>query len=233
MKKPRILLAEDDPSLGRLLRDFLEVKGHEVFLARDGEEAIQAYKMGPWDCCILDVMMPKHDGFSIGKMIRKDAPQLPLMYLTARNMLDDKKEGFGLGADDYLTKPFNMDELLLRIGALLRRSVQETASKKEADPQQYRLGTYHFDYPSRELSIGGKVQRLTSREAELLRLLAIHQNEILKRDSALRQIWGDDSYFNARSMDVFITKLRKYLSQDPMIEIMNVHGLGYKMIVRG
>lgn len=233
MNTPRILLAEDDPNLGRILREYLEVKGFAPALHTDGAAALSAFELGSWELCILDVMLPKQDGFSVARAIRRHDQQVPILFLTARGSLDDKYEGFSIGGDDYLTKPFSMEELLLRIRALLRRSAG-VATVAEPQGNHFMVGAYAFDYPTRELLLDGQlVQRLTSREAELLRLLCQQQGEVLRRETALRLIWGDDSYFNARSMDVFITKLRKYLKADPRIELMNVHGMGFKLIVRG
>lgn len=230
MNPARILLAEDDLNLGNILKEYLEVKGFTPSLFRDGNSALAAFQVGDWEMCILDVMLPKQDGFSIAREIRRHDQQVPILFLTARNQMDDKHEGFSIGGDDYLTKPFNMDELLLRIRALLRRT--RPSDPTPATTQTFQLGHYHFDFPTRELRYQDQIQRLTSREADLLRLLCQQQGEVLKRETALRLIWGDDSYFNARSMDVFITKLRKYLRHDPRIELMNVHGLGYKLITR-
>jgi DNA-binding response OmpR family regulator len=233
MKQARILLAEDDPNLGRILREYLEVKGFDAALHTDGAAALAAFELGTWDLCILDVMLPKQDGFAVARAIRRHDQQVPILFLTARGSLDDKYEGFSIGGDDYLTKPFSMEELLLRIRALLRRAVAANGPTSDTPSSRFTLGAYVFDYPTRELLHDGQVQRLTSREAELLRLLCQQQGEVLRRETALRLIWGDDSYFNARSMDVFITKLRKYLKADPHIELMNVHGMGYKLLVRG
>lgn len=225
-----LLLVEDDANLGSILREYLEVKGYRVELCRDGATALTAYGKGKFDLCILDVMLPKKDGFSLARDIRKVDTKTPIIFLTARNMLVDKTEGFSIGGDDYLTKPFSMEELLLRINARLRRAGAVQAPAEQADKNRFRIGSYDFDYATRMLSLGEDSRRITSREAELLKLLCLHMNDILKREVALKLIWGDDSYFNARSMDVFITKLRKHLKADPDVEIMNVHGMGYKLI---
>ncbi|HHG86543.1 MAG TPA: response regulator transcription factor, partial [Bacteroidetes bacterium] len=187
-----------------------------------------AFEHAEYDLCILDVMMPRKDGFAVAQEIRKQNTEIPILFLTARNLLADKMQGFGLGGDDYLTKPFSMEELLLRIKALLRRRQGSAAAQAVS---QFQLGKFSFDYVTRQLQWDDGAKRLTSREAELLRLLCLNMNQVLKRQDALLSIWGDDSYFNARSMDVFITKLRKYLKADPALEIMNVHGMGYKLIV--
>lgn len=231
MSKNRILLVEDDPNLGSLLQEYLQVKNYEVQLARDGEAGWEAYKNNSFDICIFDVMLPKKDGFTLAKEIRAENTQLPIVFLTAKGMIEDKIEGFNLGADDYLTKPFSMEELLLRLKAVLKRSAS-SAINADAPKDQFEIASFSFDYSTRNLTREGETRRITSREAELLRLLCINKNELLSREEALKLIWGDDSYFNARSMDVFITKLRKYLRPDTSIEIMNVHGTGYKLIVK-
>ncbi len=230
MTPPQLLLVEDDANLGEILAEFLAVKGYAVTKATDGEAGLQAWKAGNFDICILDVMLPKKDGFDLARDIRKVNQSVPILFLTAKNMLDAKAEGFNLGGDDYLTKPFSVEELLLRIKALLRRT-QPSTTVGTSEKEQFKISTFDFDFTYRELKRGKETKRITSREADLLRLLCMHQNQILKREDALKQIWGDDSYFNARSMDVFITKLRKYLKDDPKIEIMNVHGTGYKLLV--
>jgi DNA-binding response OmpR family regulator len=231
MNTPQVLLVEDDPNLGDILAEYLTVKGYAVTKATDGEAGLQAWKSGKFDLCILDVMLPKKDGFDLARDIRKTDQQVPILFLTAKNMLEAKAEGFGLGGDDYLTKPFSVEELLLRIKALLRRASTGGTATVTSEKEKFKISDFEFDFTYRELKRGKEVKRITSREADLLRLLCLHQNQILKREDALKQIWGDDSYFNARSMDVFITKLRKYLKADPKIEIMNVHGTGYKLLV--
>ena len=231
MSKHKILLVEDDINLGTILREYLEVKGYEVDLSRDGEAALAQFNQKEYEIFILDVMLPKMDGFSLAKEIRAVNDLTPILFLTARNMLEDKAEGFNLGGDDYLTKPFSMEELLLRIKALLRRAQKNPVTSQNSDQTSFDIGAFHFDYATRRLTIDGESRRVTSRESELLRLLCLHMNDILKREVALKMIWGDDSYFNARSMDVFITKLRKYLKADGNVEIMNVHGMGYKLVV--
>lgn len=232
MSNARLLLVEDDPNLGEILAEYLSVKGYAVTRAVDGEAGLQAWHTGKYDVCILDVMLPKKDGFELGRDIRKEDQKVPILFLTAKNMLEAKAEGFGLGGDDYMTKPFSVEELLMRIKALLRRHAGGSAATAvTTEKETFKLGIFDFDFTYRELKFGKESRRITSREADLLRLLCLHQNQILKREDALKQIWGDDSYFNARSMDVFITKLRKYLKDDPNIQIMNVHGTGYKLLV--
>lgn len=226
----KILLAEDDPNLGEILKDYLELKGKfDVTLCKDGEEALRTFNRESFDLCILDVMMPKKDGFTLGRDIRELNPDIPIIFATAKGMMEDKSEAFGLGGDDYITKPFRVEELLLRINALLKRANKEKASEEEL-PTNFRIGRYEFDYTSQLISIDGKQQKLSTKEAELLRLLCLNMNEILTRETALLQIWHDDNYFNGRSMDVFLSKLRKYLREDPNVEIVNVHGKGYKLL---
>lgn len=226
----KILLAEDDPNLGELLKDYLELKGKfEVMLCKDGEEALRAFGQNSFDLCILDVMMPKKDGFTLGREIRKINPDIPLIFATAKGMMEDKTEAFSLGGDDYITKPFRVEELLLRIQALLKRVSREKAFEEEP-VNEFQIGKFHFDYPSQIISIEGRDQKLSTKEAELLRLLCLNMNEVLTRETALLEIWHDDNYFNGRSMDVFLSKLRKYLKEDPDVEIVNVHGKGYKLL---
>lgn len=230
MKK--ILLVEDDPNLGLLLQDYLQLKGKfDVTLCKDGEEGLRAFTKNPYDLVILDVMMPKKDGFTLGKDIRKVNAQIPVIFATAKAMIEDKTQAFNLGGDDYITKPFRIEELLLRINALLKRA--ESAEKKSVDdtPSQFKLGSYNFDYTSQLITRGEAIQKLSTKEAELLRLLCLKRNEVLTREEALLNIWHDDNYFNGRSMDVFLSKIRKYLKDDPAVEIINVHGRGYKLLI--
>jgi DNA-binding response OmpR family regulator len=225
----KILLVEDDPNLGQLLQEYLEIKGFETTLARDGEKALVLYKGQRYDLCILDVMLPKKDGFSLAKEIRSVNKQIPIIFLTAKSLKEDTLEGLRIGADDYMTKPFSMEELLLRMKAILRRTSQP--AEEVQDIKQFTIGSYLFDYEHQTLASVSHTARLTCKESELLRLLCLNLNHTLERSVALKQIWLDDTYFNARSMDVYITKLRKYLKDDPSIEIANVHGTGYKLMV--
>ncbi len=226
----KILLAEDDPNLGDILKDYLELKGKfEVMLCKDGDEALRQFNKATFDLCILDVMMPRKDGFTLGKEIRKTDPDIPIIFATAKGMMEDKTEAFELGGDDYITKPFRVEELLLRIHALLKRASRE--KQEEASADQFDIGKYHFDYVSQQISNGSHQQKLSTKEAELLRLLCLKKNDVLTREEALLKIWHDDNYFNGRSMDVFLSKLRKYLRDDPSVEIVNVHGKGYKLLV--
>lgn len=230
MKK--ILLVEDDPNLGLLLQDYLQLKGKfEVVLCTNGEEGLRAFTKESFDLCILDVMMPKKDGFSLGKDIRKINQQIPIIFATAKSMIEDKTMAFELGGDDYITKPFRIEELLLRIKALLKRATPE-ASESSGAQSQFQIGNFFFDYQAQLISLHQQQQKLSTKEAELLRLLCLKQNEVLTREEALLAIWHDDNYFNGRSMDVFLSKLRKYLKADPQVEIINVHGRGYKLLVQ-
>jgi len=227
----KILLAEDDPNLGEILKDYLEVKGKfDVILCRDGEEAYSEFSKHAIDICVFDVMMPKKDGFSLGKEIRKINPDVPIIFATAKGLMEDKMEAFGLGGDDYITKPFRVEELVMRIHALLKRSKKEKFEDM-AVPDKFEIGSYQFDYLSQQISRADVQQKLSTKEAELLRMLCLKKNDVLTREEALLQIWNDDNYFNGRSMDVFLSKLRKYLREDPHVEIVNVHGKGYKLLV--
>jgi len=226
--KTKVLLAEDDKNLGSVLKAYLEAKGYSTTLCIDGKEALETYKRNDFDFCILDIMMPVMDGFTLAKEIRKMDTQIPILFLTAKSMQEDKIYGFELGADDYLTKPFSMEELLLRIKAIRRRTTE--AEKRKLDTNFFTFGKYNFDHNRQMLTIGKKQQKLTSKEADLLKLLCQNMNSVLDRSIALNKIWYDDSYFNARSMDVYITKLRKYLKEDPDVELINVHGVGFKLV---
>ena len=222
----KILLCEDDENLGMLLREYLQAKGYEAVLCPDGEAGYREFQKTKFDICVLDVMMPKKDGFSLAQDIRQQNAELPIISLTAKTLKEDILEGFKIGADDYITKPFSMEELVMRIEAILRR----VKGKKTRENTIYHIGRFTFDTQKQLLSIGDKQTKLTTKENELLALLCAHANEILQRDYALKTIWIDDNYFNARSMDVYITKLRKHLKEDDQIEIINIHGRGYKLI---
>jgi DNA-binding response OmpR family regulator len=230
MKK--ILLAEDDPNLGMLLQDYLQLKGKfEVVLCQDGDEALKAFNNNHFDMCIFDVMMPKKDGFTLGRDIRRINPHVPIIFATAKTMIEDKAEAYNLGGDDYITKPFRIEELLLRINALLKRVSDPEKTETSDLPSKFEIGTYKFDYTAQLITNVDSQQKLSTKEAELLRLLCLKKNEVLTREEALISIWHDDNYFNGRSMDVFLSKLRKYLKEDPKVEIINVHGKGYKLLV--
>jgi len=230
-----ILLVEDDQNFGDVLRSYLEMHDYTVALAKDGEEGLMMYNKGNYALCILDVMMPKKDGFTLAKEIREKDTEIPLIFLTAKSLKEDVLEGFKIGADDYITKPFNSEELLLRVQAILRRS--GARQEPEEDVKEFNLGDYHFNYPLRILTytpnVGEVVKdNLSPKEAHLLRLFCIHKNNVLERSLALTKIWGEDNYFTARSMDVFVTKLRKYLKRDEKLEIVNIHGNGFRLIDR-
>jgi two-component system, OmpR family, response regulator len=223
----KVLLAEDDKNLGTILKAYLEAKGFPTTLCGDGHEALEKFKREDYNFCVLDVMMPVMDGFTLAAEIRKLDKKIPMLFLTAKAMHEDKLKGFELGADDYLTKPFSMEELLLRMKAIIRRSAEDTVR-----PTIFAIGSFTFDYNRQLLQReGSEESKLTSKESELLRLLCENINRVLDRSVALNKIWYDDSYFNARSMDVYITKLRKYFKDDPNIELMNVHGVGFKLLV--
>ena len=225
--KQRILLCEDEESLGMLLREYLQAKGYDAELYLDGEAGYRAFMKGHFDMCLFDVMMPKMDGFTLAKEIRLVNQEVPIIFLTAKNLKDDILDGFKVGADDYLTKPFSMDELVFRMEAILRR----VKGKSKKVQTQYQLGLYTFDTQRQLLTMGNTNTKLTTKESELLALLCVHSNQVLERELALKTIWIDDNYFNARSMDVYFTKLRKHLKGDERIEINNVHGKGYRLIV--
>lgn len=228
--KLRILLCEDDENLGMLLREYVQAKGYLCDLYGDGDAGYKAYLKGRYDFCILDVMMPKKDGFTMAQEIRSNNPDVPIIFLTAKSLKEDILEGFKIGGDDYITKPFSMEELLFRIEAILRR----VKGNKGKDVIAYKLGCFTFDVQKQTLSLnGGESEKLTTKESDLLNLLCSHANDILERNFALKTIWIDDNYFNARSMDVYITKLRKKLKEDESIEIINIHGKGYKLIAPG
>ena len=223
----RILLCEDDESLGMLLREYLEAKGFQADLCVDGQEGYEAFMENKYDLCILDVMMPRMDGFTLASKIRETNSDVPFMFLTAKTMNEDVREGFKRGADDYITKPFSMEEVVFRIGAILRR----VQGRRSHDSMVYNIGRFVFDVQKQLLTIDDKSEKLTTKEAELLKILCNKANELMPREVALRAVWVDDNYFNARSMDVYITKLRKHLKADPTVEILNVHGKGYKLVV--
>lgn len=225
--KQKILLCEDEESLGMLLRDYLQAKGYDAELYLDGEAGYRAFNKGHYDMCLFDVMMPKMDGITLAKEIRLVNQEIPIIFLTAKTLKDDILDGFKAGADDYLTKPFSMDELVFRMEAILRR-VKGNVKKPQT---VYQLGSYSFDTQRQLLTVGDTNIKLTTKESELLALLCTHVNQVLERELALKTIWIDDNYFNARSMDVYITKLRKHLKLDPRIEINNVHGKGYRLVI--
>lgn len=223
-----ILLAEDDPNFGIVLKDYLELHDYVVTLCPDGCKAITAFRKGNFDLCILDVMMPEKDGFTLAREIKKLQPDMPLIFLTAKALKEDMLEGFKIGADDYITKPFDSEVLLYKLKAIMqRKGGNATAEKQEA--AEYHIGQYRFQHRLRLLHYNGEIQKLSPKEAELLRMLCQHLNDVLPREEALVRIWHEDSYFTGRSMDVYIAKLRKYLRQDPTVEIINIHGHGYRL----
>ena len=226
--KIKILLAEDDQNLGLLLKEYLIAKGYETDLYSDGELAYHGFMRNQYHICLLDVMMPKKDGFSLAKDIRMVNADIPIVFLTAKNLKEDVLEGFKIGADDYMTKPFSMEELIFRIEAILRRISGDAQQTEQAI---FKIGKFSFDARKQILTHDDTEVKMTTKESELLRLLASNMNKVLERNYALKAIWVDDNYFNARSMDVYITKLRKHLKDDPAVEIINVHGKGYKLIV--
>ncbi len=228
-QKVKLLLAEDDPNLGTILKAYLEAKGFPTTLCVDGQEAYDQYLKESFDFCILDVMMPLKDGFTLAKEIRKIDQKIPILFLTAKTMQEDIIEGLKIGADDYITKPFSMEELLLRINAIYRRYSPDL--DKSMQKTYFHIGEYTFDFSRQLLSIQDKQQKLTSKESQLLKMLCDNANDVLNRSDALKRIWFDDNYFNARSMDVYIAKLRKYLQDDPNVELMNIHGKGFKLVI--
>ena len=227
----KILIAEDDENLGIIISEYLQTKveGYKTTLCRNGKEAWEKFEENGYDFCIFDVMMPVEDGFTLARRVREKNERIPILFLTAKSMREDRIEGFKIGADDYLTKPFSMEELVYRIKAILKRVEQQNEIQKEIT--EYEIGNYTFNVTSQKLMHDGEEQKLTSKESELLKILASKQNQVVDRSEALKKIWGDDSYYNSRSMDVYVTKLRKYLKQDSSIEIMNVHGKGFKLVV--
>lgn len=227
--KTRILLVEDDESLGPLLLEYLEAKGFETKLANDGKKGADMFFKGSFDLLLLDVMMPVKDGLTLAKEIRMVDKNVPIIFLTAKSMKEDTIEGFNAGADDYITKPFSMEELLARVNAVLRRTNKVRST--ESEEVNFKVGSYNFNSEKQILQHGGTEQKLTTKESQLLRLLCVHKNDVLDRNFALKTIWHDDNYFNGRSMDVYIAKLRKYLKEDSKVEIINIHGKGFKLLV--
>lgn len=227
-KKAKILLCEDDQNLGSVLKNYLELNDFDVTLERDGRLGLAAFQREKFDLCLLDIMMPHMDGFALAEEIRDVDPDIPLFFLSAKTMKEDIIHGYKLGADDYITKPFDPEVLLLKIKAILKRN-EETS--KETENKEYTLSTYHFNPKLRELTHNGNTQTLSPKENELLKMLCEHLNDLLPREQALKKIWGSDTYFNGRSMDVYIAKLRKYLKDDDNIEIVNIHGNGFRLVV--
>jgi two-component system OmpR family response regulator len=225
--KPKILLCEDDTNLGMVLKNYLELNDYDVVLERDGRLGLAAFQREKIDMCLLDVMMPNMDGFAVAEEIRDINPDVPLFFLSAKTMKEDIIQGYKLGADDYITKPFDSEVLLLKIKAVLKRN--EETHREEVNAE-FDMGKYHFNPRLRELTIDGKINVLSPKENELLKMLCEHKNDLLTREAALKKIWGSDTYFNGRSMDVYIAKLRKYLKEDETIEIVNIHGNGFRLV---
>lgn len=225
--KPKVLLCEDDTNLGMVLKNYLELNDYDVTLERDGRLGLAAFQREKYDICLLDVMMPNMDGFTVAEEIRDINPDVPLFFLSAKTMKDDIIQGYKLGADDYITKPFDSEVLLHKIKAILKRN--EETHREEANAE-FDLGSYHFNPRLRELTVNGKVQTLSPKENELLKMLSEYKNDLLPREAALKKIWGSDTYFNGRSMDVYIAKLRKYLKEDAKLEIVNIHGNGFRLV---
>ena len=230
----KILLVEDDQNFGDVLRSYLEMYDYEVTLATDGVAGWESFRRGSFDLCIFDVMMPRKDGFTLAKEVRENNSEIPIIFLTAKAMKSDVLQGFKIGADDYITKPFNSEELLYRIQAILKRSQQKADPREEI--KEFIIGKYHFNFPLRILTFSDNGtdsrDKLSPKEAQLLRMFCMYMNDILPRSEALTKIWEEDNYFTARSMDVFVTKLRKYLKEDTNIEIVNIHGNGFQLLVK-
>jgi len=226
--KPHIFLVEDDLSFGAVLKSYLEINDFEVDWVDDGQLALPQFNKYNYDICILDVMLPNIDGFTIGTEIRKINAEVPILFLTAKNLREDVLKGYKIGADDYISKPFDTEVLIFKLKAILKRGNGTPA--KESD--FYQIGAYLFDFKLRTLEYGGSKQKLSPKEAELLKMLCDNQNELLPRETALKQIWGDDGYFTSRSMDVYLTKLRKLFTEDPSVEIRNIHGSGFMLEIK-
>src|SRR3978361_768160 len=226
-KKYKVLLCEDDTNLGVVLKNYFELNDFDVTLERDGRLGLSAFQREKFELCLLDVMMPNMDGFTVAEEIRDVDPDIPLFFLSAKTMKEDIIKGYKLGADDYITKPFDSEVLMLKIKAILKRNEEQN---RESTNTNYDLRTYHFNPKLRELSHNGHTQTLSPKENELLKMLAEHKNDLLPREQALKKIWGSDTYFNGRSMDVYIAKLRKYLKEDTTIEIVNIHGNGFRLV---
>lgn len=224
-EKQKLLLVEDDPSFGSVLKDYLVMNDFDVIHAIDGEDGLGKFKGGEFDLCILDVMMPKKDGFTLGKEIKEIKNDQPIIFLTAKNMREDVLNGYKIGADDYVIKPFDSEVLLYKIRAVLQR---HSAEEEKFEQEEFKIGKFDFNAKLRQLTIGEISHKLSPKESELLRMLAVYKNDLMPREVALTRIWHDDNYFTSRSMDVYIAKLRKYLKDDPNVEIVNIHGEGFR-----
>lgn len=229
MPEKNILLVEDDQNLGFVIEDNLTLNGYLVTRCYSGDEGLEMYKKGNFDLCILDVMLPKKDGFTLAREIRMINKHVPVLFLTAKSMQEDKLEGFRTGADDYITKPFSMEELMYRMQVFLRRS---GAPKEKVAVKEYEIGSYTFNYDNLSLTNGDFHKELTQKEADVLRFFCNNMGVVVRREDILKEVWGDDDYFLGRSMDVFISKLRKYLRHDPAVEIVNYHGIGFKFHIK-
>ncbi|MGI9526166.1 MAG: response regulator transcription factor [Weeksellaceae bacterium] len=227
MSDIKILLVEDDPSFGTVLKDYLQINEFDVTHAIDGEEGYQMYKKGNFNLIITDVMMPKKDGFTMAKEIKSDNPDIPIIFLTAKNMRDDVLKGYQLGADDYITKPFDSEVLLYKIKAIIQRN---GINEEKFNQEEFSIGNFQFNAKLRYLNVNGKEHKLSPKENELLRMLCVYKNDLMPREIALTRIWNEDNYFTSRSMDVYIAKLRKYLKDDPDVEIVNIHGEGFRLV---
>ncbi|MCB0736588.1 MAG: response regulator transcription factor [Bacteroidetes bacterium] len=230
-EKFKILLVEDDPNMGELVKDALIDNDFDVTLCLDGKEGLSTFIKGSFNICILDVMMPHMDGFTLAQRIKKLSPETPFMFLTAKNDMEDKMEGYEIGADDYLTKPFSVKELVMRINVISRRLQGNLATT--AENSQFELGKLFFDYAKRELGVKNNMQKISSKEAELLKLFCVNPNKIVRREFLLKNVWGDDDYFSSKSMDVYISRLRKLLKSEPEVQIINIHGTGYRFLIPG
>jgi DNA-binding response OmpR family regulator len=230
MGSSKILLVEDDPNFGTVLKDYLALNEYNVTLAKDGIEGLIMFKNSDYDLCILDVMMPRKDGFSLAQDIRSTNKEIPIIFLTAKTLKEDVLKGYAVGADDYLNKPFDSEVLLHKIRAILQRKQSDTSA--ESEQFEFEIGTFFFNSKLRHLSVGkdSELVKLSPKESKLLRMLAIHKNDLMPRELALTKIWRDDNYFTSRSMDVYIAKLRKYLKEDPNVEILNIHGEGFRLV---
>jgi len=227
-EKQKLLLVEDDPSFGSVLKDYLVMNDFDVIHAIDGEDGLSKFKSGEFDLCILDVMMPKKDGFTLGKEIKEIKNDQPIIFLTAKNMREDVLNGYKIGADDYVIKPFDSEVLLYKIRAVLQR---HSAEEEKFEQEEFKIGKFEFNAKLRQLTIGETSHKLSPKESELLRMLAVYKNDLMPREVALTRIWHDDNYFTSRSMDVYIAKLRKYLKDDPNVEIVNIHGEGFRLLI--
>jgi len=230
--KPKILLVEDDPNLSMVLQDYLEMMNYDITLCRNGKEGLLVFRSGKFHLCILDIMMPVMDGFTLAEEIKKINEAIPIVFLTAKSLKEDRIRGFRLGCDDYIMKPFSTEELSLRIQAILKRCMAQTNNTVREEEPIYQIGKYTFDHKNMILSINDRDRILTRKENALLKLLCENRNQLLTRETALISVWGNDDYFIGRSMDVFIAKLRKYLTDDPSIYITNVHGTGFKLEIK-